>query len=241
MLLLDYWLFQLCNILVFGLLKEKNSYVKRIVFLLFVYIKTFLKPKQIVYKCKSRWLTSAKDNVHVFIYTKSKNNCETFLYKTFQTLCKKQDNLRSVFIYKKRDTLRYAVFHEIFKLAFIYKNHDTFRYVKFLYTKSQTLRKKQDNFRYVFIYKKHNTLCYAIYHGIFEIGGGGEHFYMQKNAPCVTFLCAKDNSLCVTFLNKKSRHFVLHFYIQKTMPSVLRFISNIYRMVLIPTYKGTYN
>ena len=70
---------------------------------------------------------------------------------------------------------------------FIYKNLDT--------------SKKQDNLRSVFVYKKNpDTLRYAIFHGIFEIGGGGEHFYKQKTI-----------------------HFALNFYMQKTMHFPLRF------------------
>ena len=45
----------------------------------------------------------------------------------------------------------------------------------FLYTKIQTLYKKQDNFRYIFIYKNQDTLRYAIFHEIFEVG-----IYIQK-------------------------------------------------------------
>ena len=43
-------------------------------------------------------------------------------------------------------------FYEFLKFAsiYIYTNHDTFRYVTFLYTKSQTLRKKKDNLSYIF-------------------------------------------------------------------------------------------
>ena len=70
------------------------------------------------------------------------------IYTKIQTLCKKQDSLRYVFIHKKPDTIRYAIFHEVFEIGiFIYKKHDTLRYVKFLYTKNQTLQKKQDNLR----------------------------------------------------------------------------------------------
>ena len=80
------------------------------------------------------------------------------------------------------------------RLAFIYKNHETLRYVTFLYTKSQTLHKKQDNLRYVFLHRNSDTLHYTIFHEIFEVGGGGWErcFYMQKNAPCVTFLYKKN-------------------------------------------------
>ena len=84
-------------------------------------------------------MPSVKDNVHVFIYTKSKNNCETFLNTKIYTICKKQDNFRYVFIYKKHDSLSYAIFHENVEVgiyiqkachfalrnAFTYKNPDT--------------------------------------------------------------------------------------------------------------------
>ena len=66
------------------------------------------------------------------------------------------------------------------KLEFMYKKHDTLRYVIFLYTKSQTLRKNQDNVRYIFIYKNPDTLRYANFYRIFEIGGGAGIFFMKK-------------------------------------------------------------
>ena len=109
------------------------------------------------------------------------------------------------------------------KLAFIYKKHDTLCYGTFLYIKSQTLRKMQDNLRYVFMFKNPNTLHYEIFHSIFEIGGVGETFLLAKNNPiCVTFLYPKNNGLCVTFYIEKARYYALHFYIQKTMHFALR-------------------
>ena len=60
-----------------------------------------------------------------FIYTKSKEKCETFLYTKSQTLLKKLDNSRYIFIYKKRYTWRYGIFMKFLELAFIYKKHDT--------------------------------------------------------------------------------------------------------------------
>ena len=68
------------------------------------------------------------------------------------------------FIYKKHDTLCYAIFHEIFEVGIYIQKHDTLRYVTFLYTKTQTLRKNQDNLRYVYIYIYPDTLRYAIFH-----------------------------------------------------------------------------
>ena len=49
----------------------------------------------------------------------------------------------------------------------IYKNQKQFRNI-YLYTKSQTIFKKQDNLRYVFIHKNPNTLRYAIFLKSFE-------------------------------------------------------------------------
>ena len=69
------------------------------------------------------------------------------LYAKSQTHFKRQENLRYVFIHKQPNTLRYAIFHEIFEIG-----SDTLRYVTFLYTKSRTLRKKQDTLRYIFKY-----------------------------------------------------------------------------------------
>ena len=42
------------------------------------------------------------------------------LYTKIQKLCKKQDDLCYVFMHKNMDTLSYAIFTEILKLAFIY-------------------------------------------------------------------------------------------------------------------------
>ena len=90
------------------------------------------------------------------------------------------------------------------KLTFIYKKDDILRYVKFLYTKIQTLRKKQDNLRYVFIYKNQDTFHYGIFRLIFEIGGGGGHFYMQR---IIQFALN---------LKYKKRCSLLYVYIQKS-------------------------
>ena len=95
------------------------------------------------------------------------------------------------------------IFMKMLNLAFIYKKYDTLRYVTFLYTKSETLRNKQDNLRYVFIYKKLDTLRSAIFHGIFEFAEG-VHFYIQKTT-----------------------HFALHFYIKRMHSSLRLYIYNL--------------
>ena len=72
------------------------------------------------------------------------------------------------------------------------------KYQTFLYTKRKKLCKKQDTLQKIrqfalrYIYTQQDTLRYSIFRGVFEIGGGGRYFYMQKTL-----------------------HFALHFYMQK--------------------------
>ena len=140
-----------------------------------------------------------------FLYTQKAKICETFLYSKSQTLFKKLDNSRNVFIDKKRYTLRYGIFMKFLKFAFIFKKHDTLRYVTYLYTKRQTLRKKQDNLRYVFIYKNPALGVTRFFIEFFEIcGGGGTFMHSKNNALCVTYLYWKNNPLCFTLLYTKS-------------------------------------
>ena len=59
---------------------------------------------------------------------------------------------------------------------------------------------------------------YAIFHVIFDIGGGGGAFFLTKNnALFVKFVYAKNNAFSVTFLYEKTEHFAPHFNEQKTM------------------------
>ena len=71
---------------------------------------------------------------------------------------KNQDNLCSVFIYKMHDTLRYAIFHEIFEVGIYIQKSWKFALRDVFIYKILTLDKKQDNLRYIFIYKI-RTLC----------------------------------------------------------------------------------
>ena len=78
----------------------------------------------------------------------------------------------------------------------------------FLYTKSQTLCKKQDNFCYVCLYKNQDTLRYAIFHENFEV-----NIYTQKAwhfALCDIIIYKKRDT------SQKARQFVLSFYIKKS-------------------------
>ena len=99
----------------------------------------------------------ARSNTH-----KKRENCKTFLYTKSQTLCKNQDNLRYNFIHKNPDNLLYAIFMKFLKLAYTYKHNYTFIFVTMLYTKNQTLSKKQDNFCNIF-FTKILTICIPLF------------------------------------------------------------------------------
>ena len=121
-----------------------------------------------------------------------------------------QDNLRYVCIYKNQDTLRYTVFHEIFEIGiYIQKSwHFGLRDI-FIYKKPDTSQKARQFVLRFYLYKNPDIFCYAIFYGIFEIGGGGK-----------------------TFLYARTMHFALHFYMQKKYTLRYVLISKIYRIVL---------
>ena len=76
----------------------------------------------------------------------------------------------------------------------------------FLYAKSQTLCKNQDNFCYVFIYNKHDTLRYTIFLWNFW----SWYLYTKSITLCVKwrFIYKNPDTL------KKGRQFALRFYMQ---------------------------
>ena len=101
----------------------------------------------------------------------------------------------------KRQRVRYYIYIKL-------KNCKTF-----MYKKSPTFRKKQDNFNYVFIHKKPYTLLCAIFMKTKMLA-----FTYKKhdNLRYVTFLYAisqtlqKSKIISVTFFNiQKSEHFAL--------------------------------
>ena len=141
---------------------------------------------------------SERQHARLYIY-KAKQIVKRFILKKARHFAK-STTISVTFLNTKIKTLYVTrFFMKILKLAFIYKNHDTLRYVKFLYSKIQTLRKKEDNLRYVFMYKNPDNLRYAIFYWFFLNGGGGG-----------ILIC-------------KKMHSVLNFDIQKTMHFALRF------------------
>ena len=75
------------------------------------------------------------------------------MYPKIQTICKKQNNLRYVFMNKKQQTFHDAIFNQNDEI------------IIFICTKSMKFVLR------FFAYKKSYTLGYAIIHGTFEISG----------------------------------------------------------------------
>ena len=122
-------------------------------------------------------MTPINERQHARFYLYKNKNIPKRLYinTKIQTLCKKQDNWRYVFIDKKAYTLCYTIFHEILKLAFIYTQkaqHFALHNV-YIYKKPDTSKQNTTICVTFFKYKKPDTLRYAIFHGIFVNGGGG--------------------------------------------------------------------
>ena len=75
------------------------------------------------------------------------------------------------------------------------------------------------------IYKKPDTLRYAVFHGIFEIGGGwGGICYKQKTMHfALHFYMQKKKHFALRLYIKKGIHFASHFFMQKTVHFAVRF------------------
>ena len=117
------------------------------------------------------------------IYTKSKRIAKRFNIQKAGHFSKSK-TIFVTFLYSKSHTL-YATgfFKKFLKVAIIYKKHDNLRYVTFLYTKSQTFSKKQDNLLYVFIYKNTAlwiTRFFIEFLKFAEGGSPGGHLFILK-------------------------------------------------------------
>ena len=125
--------------------------------------------------------------------------------KNRETFKKKSQTIPVAFLYTKSNTLYVTGFFMNFlKLAFIHKKYHTLGQVTFLYTKTQTLRKNQDNFRYVFIYKNPALCVPRFFIGFLKFAEGGDIYLKKYNSLCFTLLYRKCLTLCVTFSYPKN-------------------------------------
>ena len=173
--------------------------------------------------------------VRLFIHIVYKNQKQ--LQNVFY---KKQDNFRYVFIYKEQYTLRYAIFLEYFEVGIYIQKHDTLFQVTFLYIQKAGYFAESKTIYVTFVCTKSGTLCLTWFFIIFlKLAQGGREFFILKTMHfSLHFYLQKQCILRYIFYTKSST-FLFHFYPQKK----LRYVSifKIYRIVLIPNYKHTYD
>ena len=152
-----------------------------------------------VYKkvLQNNWFLYMNENYNE--YHQQKTTCTFYIYKRQNKLqnnlyiqkkhLEKARKFASRFIYKKLNTLRHAICHEIIWSWHLCTKSMTLLVTWRFYKKSQTLRKKQDNLSYVFIWKKNGHFALRNFHKNVEIGQGEGGISIWKNhAICVTFL-----------------------------------------------------
>ena len=90
------------------------------------------------------------------------------------------------------------------------------------------------------MYKSTDTFNYAIFIEFLKLSEGGG--YMQKTMHfALHFYMQQRIHFALRFYIQKAWHFALHFYMQKKCTLCYVFISKIYRIVLIPNQKHTYD
>ena len=140
-----------------------------------------------------------RKTTRTFIYTKSQKNCETFLYTKSRTLFKKLDNFRCV-LYTKSHTLDVTGFSWSFWSWHLYKKSMTLCVTWRFYIKKARHFVKSKTIGDTILYTKSRHFALRNFHWSFEICGGeghlfikktmhfAWHFYILKNAPCITLL-----------------------------------------------------
>ena len=128
------------------------------------------------------------------------------------------------------------------KLVFIYKKHDTFRYVTFLYTKSYTLRKNQDNLLFI-LYTKIRHFCVTRFFIEFlKFAEGGEHLFTKKTMYFVGhFYIEKQCTLRYVAIYKEPDTMRYILISKKQYTFLYVYIYMICCLVLIPNYKRPYD
>ena len=155
-----------------------------------------------------------------YIYKKQKK-CKTFIYIRKSRHFAKSKTVCVTLLFTKYQTLYVSQFFMKFlKLGFLYTKNMTLCVTwSFYIQKTRHFKKSKIICVKFLIYKNSDTLRYAIFHGMFVIGGGGRGAFSWKknNSLFVKFLYAKNIALSVTFLYTKSQTLCVTCNIQKTM------------------------
>ena len=169
--------------------------------------------------------------------------------------------MRNVFIYKKPDTfqkarqfpLRFNIqksihltlrdFHEIFEVGIYIQKAWHFAVGDvFIYKRLDTSQKGRQFAISFYIQKSGTFALHNFSLNFWNLRRGGRFIYSKNNVLCMTFFILKKQcTLRYVAEEQRSWHYALHFNIQKTKHFSLCSIYGIYRVVLIPNYKRTYD
>ena len=124
-----------------GSLKTYIIFVKKVDFFAFCVYKNILPETLFVYKCKLQWITSAKDNVHIFVFLKAKKYVKRLYIQKFTHFAKSKKICITILVDKAiHFTLR--DFHEIFKIGIYIQKSWPFALRFFFNYKKKIHRKK---------------------------------------------------------------------------------------------------
>ena len=170
-----------------------------------------------------------RKTMRTYIYTKRKKLRNVFIYKKPYTFQKARQSPLRFYIQKAvHFTLRDL--HEIFEVGIYIQKawHFALRDV-FIYKKVHTSQKARQ-FAIRFYIQKSGTLRSTIFHWIFEICGGGGHLFLKNTIHLryVAIYKVPDTMRYILISKKLCTFRFLYIHI-------------IYRVVLIPNYKRTYD
>ena len=164
-----------------------------------------------------------------------------FLLKKPETL-QKVGQFPSHFMYKKHDSLRYAIFHDIFAIVISIQEpwHFAVRVV-LIYKKSDTSQKARTFAVRFYIQKTWHFLLCNFSWNYWNWRRGGGIFICKKMHLTVYILYAKNCALSVTFFYKKTVT-LSYIFICKKQGNLRYFLkSKIHHILLIRSYKRAYN
>ena len=170
--------------------------------------------------------------MHVLYIQRAKKTKRLYVYTKIQTLCKKQDNLRYVFIHKKPSTLRYAIFHEIFESSiYIYMQSMTLCVMwRFYIQKSRHFAKSKTIWVIFLNIQKRMKFCVTrFFIDLLKLAG----IFINKKQCTLhyIFFCKKQCTFRYVFIYKNPDT-LRHIFICKINALwVTFFISKIYRIV----------
>ena len=151
----------------------------------------------LIYKWKLQWLPSAKDNVHVFIYTKSKKTPNVFIYKNPDNLKKARQFPLRIYIHNARH-LRLRDFLWKFWSWHLYTKSMTLCVTWRFYIEKPWYFAKSKIICVTFLYKKIRTLYVTQFFVEFlKLAEEGGNFYLPKKQCNLRYIftCKKQCTL----------------------------------------------